>query len=86
MTSLSDDRQTDIIEAFNSTYRYLDYLLNIDNLHFEGMVNQVHPHVLRLNKADIYATEDFFGFKSLCFQRLFPPKFIKHAMTLMQWF
>ena len=27
MTSLSDDYQADIIEAFNSTFRYLDDLL-----------------------------------------------------------
>ena len=31
MTSLSGDNQSDIIEAFNSTSRYLDDLLNIDN-------------------------------------------------------
>ena len=35
MLSLSDNNQTDIIEAFNSTSRYLDYLLNIDNPYFE---------------------------------------------------
>ena len=39
MTSLSVDNQTDIIEAFNSTSRYFDDLLNIDNSYFEGMVN-----------------------------------------------
>ena len=33
--SLSDNIQTDIIEAFNSTSRYLDDLLNIDNLYYE---------------------------------------------------
>ena len=33
--SLSDNNQTDIIEAFNSTSRYLDDLLNIDNPYFE---------------------------------------------------
>ena len=38
MTSLSSDNQVDIIEAFNSTSRYLDDLLNIDNSYFEGMV------------------------------------------------
>ena len=37
MTSLSNDNQSDII---NSTSRYLDYLLNIDNPYFEEMVNQ----------------------------------------------
>ena len=31
MLSLSDNNQTDIIEAFNSTSRYLDDLLNIHN-------------------------------------------------------
>ena len=28
MTSLSNDNQADIIKAFNSTFRYLDDLLN----------------------------------------------------------
>ena len=40
MTSFSDDNEADIIEAFKSTFRYLDDLLNIDNPYFEGMVNQ----------------------------------------------
>ena len=31
MLSLSDNNETDIIEAFNSTSRYLDGLLNINN-------------------------------------------------------
>ena len=31
MLSLSVDKQAEIIEAFNSTSRYLDYLLTIDN-------------------------------------------------------
>ena len=35
MLSLSDNNQTDIIEAINSTFRYLDDLLNIDNPYFE---------------------------------------------------
>ena len=34
MLSLSDNNQTDIIEAFNSTSRYLEDLLNIDNPFF----------------------------------------------------
>ena len=41
MISVSDDNQADIIEAFNSTSRYLDDLLNIDNPHFKGIVNQI---------------------------------------------
>ena len=31
--SLSPENQADIIEAFNSTSRYLDDLLNIDNIY-----------------------------------------------------
>ena len=38
-----DNNLTDIIEAFNSTSRYLDYLLNIDNAYFEHMVGQIYP-------------------------------------------
>ena len=34
MLSLSDNTQTDIIEAFKPTSRYLDDLLNIDNPYF----------------------------------------------------
>ena len=51
MTSLSDVKQTEIIEAFKSTSRYLDDLLNIDNPYFEGMVNRIYPPELQLNKA-----------------------------------
>ena len=42
MMSLSDDTQADVIEAFNSTSRYSDDLLNIDNPYFEGMVSQIY--------------------------------------------
>ena len=37
MDSLNQDNQVDVIEAFNSTSRYLDDLLKIDNPYFEGM-------------------------------------------------
>ena len=60
MTSLSNDNQADIIEAFNSTSRYLDDLLNIDNPYFEGMVNQIYPPELKLNKANTSDTEALF--------------------------
>ena len=57
MTSLSDVKQAEIIEAFNSTSRYLDDLLNIDNPYFEGMVNRIYPPKLQLNKANTSDTE-----------------------------
>ena len=34
MFSFSDNNQADVVEAFNSTSRYLDELLNIDNPYF----------------------------------------------------
>ena len=57
MLSLSDNNQTDIIGAFNSTSRYLDDLLNIDNPYFEQMVGQIYPTELQLNKANSSDTE-----------------------------
>ena len=54
MTSLSDVKQAEIVEAFNSTSRHLDDLLKIDNPYFEGMVN---PPELRLKKANTFDTE-----------------------------
>ena len=41
MLSLSDNNKSYIIEALNSTSRYLDDLLNIDNVYFEHMVGQI---------------------------------------------
>ena len=52
MLSLLDNNRTVIIEAFNSTSRYLDDLLNIDNPYFEQMVGQIYPTELQLNNAN----------------------------------
>ena len=57
MDSLNHGNQADVIEALNSTSRYLDDLLNIDNPYFEGMVHQIYPPELQLNKANISDTE-----------------------------
>ena len=60
MMSLSDDKQADIIDAFNTTSRYLDDILNIDNVHFDNMVSQIYPSELQLNKANTSDTEAAF--------------------------
>ena len=52
MLFLSDNNQIDIMEAFNSTSRFLDDLLNIDYPYFEKMVGQIYPTDLQLNKAN----------------------------------
>ena len=57
MLSLSDNNQSDIVEAFNSTSRYLDDLVSIDNPFFAQMVSQIYPTELQLNKANPLDTE-----------------------------
>ena len=52
MKSLTKEKRNDLIDAFNSTSRYLDDLLNIDNIHFEHMVHRIYPAELQLNKAN----------------------------------
>ena len=46
MVSLSGDKQADVIDAINSTSRYLDDILNINNVYFENMVSQIYPSEL----------------------------------------
>ena len=57
MKSLTKEKPYDLIDAFNSTSRYLDDLLNIDNIHFEHMVRRMYPAELQLNKANASDTE-----------------------------
>ena len=60
MMSLSGDKQADVIDAFNTTSRYLDNILNINNVYFDNMVNQIYPSELQLNKAYTSDTEAAF--------------------------
>ena len=57
MASLSYNKEAEIIQALNSTSRYLDDLLNIDNPYFEDMVGRINPPELQLNKANASDTE-----------------------------
>ena len=60
MMSLSGDKQADIIDAFNTTSRYLDDILNINSVYSDNMVSQIHPSELQLNKANTADTEAAF--------------------------
>ena len=60
MMSLSDDKQADVIDAFNTTSRYLDDILNIDYVYVDNMVSQIYPLELQLNKANTSDTETAF--------------------------
>ena len=54
------EKRYDMIDAFNSTSRYLDDLLNINNFHFEQTVHRIYPADLQLNKANASDTEATF--------------------------
>ena len=60
MISLFDDKQADVIDAFNTTSRYLDDILNINNVYFDNMVSQIYPSELQLNKANTSDAEAAF--------------------------
>ena len=67
MMSPSDDKQADIIEAFNTTSRYVDDILNIHvfNISFDNMVRKLYPAELQLNKANTSDTEASFFYLHL---------------------
>ena len=58
--SLSEEKQSEIIEAFSWTSRYLDDLLNIDKDYFDGLISQIYPSELQFNKATSSETEALF--------------------------
>ena len=60
MKSITKEKRYDLIDAFNSTSRYQDDLLNIDNIHFEHMVLRIYPAELQLNKVNASDTEAAF--------------------------
>ena len=48
MMSLSDDKQADVINAFNTTSRYLDDIININHVNFDNIVSKIYPSELQL--------------------------------------
>ena len=44
----------------STTSRYLDDILNVNNVYFENMVSQIYPSELQLNKANTSDTEAAF--------------------------
>ena len=58
MVSLSDDKQTSVIDAFNTTTRYLDDIFNINNVYFDNILSQIYPSELQLNKANTNSDTD----------------------------
>ena len=57
---LNDDKQADDIDAFNTTSRYLEDILNINSVYFDNMVSQIYPLELQMNTANTSDTEAAF--------------------------
>ena len=85
MMSLSDDKQANVIDAFNIKSRYLVDILKINNVCFDNMVSQIYPSELQLNKANTSDTEALFLDTSICqfLMILFLPKFLINVTTLI---
>ena len=82
MMSVSDDRQAGIIDAFNTTSRYLDGILNINNVYLDNMVSKIYPSELKLNEANASDTEAAFLDLHLSISNvLFRPKFMFQGGT-----
>ena len=47
-------------QSLNTTSRYLDDILNNNNVYFDNMVSQIYPSELKLNKANTPETEAAF--------------------------
>ena len=58
--SLSNDKQANVMDAFNTISRYLDDILNINNVYFDNMVSQIYPSEVQLNKTNTSDTESAF--------------------------
>ena len=57
MMSIFDDKQADLIDTLDTTSRYLDDILNINNVYFDNIVGQLYPLEPQLNKAKTSDTE-----------------------------
>ena len=60
MANYSDDKQAVVIYVFNTTSRYLDDILNINNVYFDNIASQIYPSELQLNEANTSDTEAAF--------------------------
>ena len=51
--SLSDDKQADVIDAFNTASRYMDDILNINNVYFDDYIISIPLSVSLLTLMSI---------------------------------
>ena len=83
MMSLSE-KQADIIDAFNTTSRYLDDILKINNAYFDNRVSQKYPSELQLIRANASILKPHFWICICAFLMiLFPLKFMVNVTILI---
>ena len=87
MMSLPDDKQAYIIDAFNTTSRYFDNILNIDNVYFDTMISQIYPSELQVNKANTSDTEAAFLDLHLSISNdiVLPKSMINVTTLILKW-
>ena len=76
--SLSDDKQADVIDVFNTTSRYLYDILNINNVYFDNMVVYI-SQLIRFARASSYIT-DFNTRNKLLTQKLLKQGYRYHKL------
>ena len=84
MMSLSDCKQADGIDAFNTTSRYLADILKINNVYYDNMVSQIYPKSSNLIKPITLILKPHF-LTCICqfLMILFLPKFMINVTTLI---
>ena len=73
-----------LLMFFNTTFRYLDDTLNINNVYFDSMVSQIYASELQLNK--VYTTDTkarFPDFHLSISNDIVLPKFMIKMTTLI---
>ena len=68
MMSLSEEKQSEVIDDFSSTSRYLDDLIYIYNNYFDGFISQINPSQLQVNKANSFENIVLFWFAFVYFR------------------
>ena len=85
MMSLYDDQQAYIIQGFNTTSRYLDDILSIQNTLFDDILIQMYSSELQLNKANTIPKLCYWTCIFPFLMILFVPKFtINMAFLIMK--
>ena len=83
MMSLSDDKQADIFDAFNTTSGFFDDILNINNIYFDNMVSQISFKSFNLIKPiPLIPRSRFCPFLTI----LFLPRFMINLAILISHF